>query len=794
MLKKEINALSKGLSTKEVEQKIKENKVNIIPKTPSRTIWQIIRANLFTSFNAINAILAIIVFIAGSPKNALFAFVIIINTLVGIIQEVRAKKVLERLSVISMAHANVVRDGKIKNMEVDEIVLDDLLYLQTGDQILVDCELIQGNGLEVDESMLTGESDPILKDSKDKLLSGSFIVSGDGYGKVIKVGAETYSAKLADEAKKFKIINSELQKSINKIFKVILHIIVPLSLMLTVTQLVISKISWQEAALGTVSGAIGMIPEGLVLLTSAVFVVSIIKLSKYDILVQELSATEVLARVDVLCLDKTGTITEGKLKLSEVINIGNRSSEEINEMISGIVHFLPSKNPTQLALLDVYKDKPYINIKSDVPFSSKRKWGGITIENKGTWIMGAPEIVCKNNYDFLKKELESAAGKGYRVLLLAKAEGVTQDEIIGDVECVALILLEDLIRENAPAVLKYFKNEDVKVKIISGDNPITVAKVAERAGVFGHENYIDARNLPDDPHEFNSIINNNTVFGRVTPHQKKMIVKALQSKGHTVAMTGDGVNDVLALKESDCGIAMANGSDATKAVAQLVLMNSDFSSLPKAVAEGRKQINNLEKLAELFLSKCVSAIIISLIFSLLLQPFPLEPIQMSLVGSCAIGIPSFFLALLPNNERVKPGFLKRVLSVSIPNGIVLAILTSASFLIVNKLGGASLEHLRTVSLLMLMGVSLIILIKVSLPLNWIKSLLIIGMFILAGLSFLTETGRELFSLTTLPLNQWIISMIVIALSFPMVTFSIKSFKKFVSNKHELKRRLAHSFK
>lgn len=794
MDKKQINILSKGLSNKEVEKKVKENKVNIIPKAPSRTIWQIIRANLFTSFNAINAILAIIVFAAGSPKNALFSFVILINTLVGIIQEVRAKKTLEKLSVISMAHANAVRDSEIKNIEVDEIVLDDLLYLQSGDQVLVDCELIQGNGLEVDESMLTGESDAILKETHDKLLSGSFIVSGDGYGKVIKVGAETYSAKLANEAKKFKIINSELQKSINKLFKVILNIIVPLSIILTVTQLVISKISWQEAALGTVSGIIGMIPEGLVLLTSAVFVVSIIKLSKYNTLVQELSATEVLARVDVLCLDKTGTITEGKLKLSEVLNIGTKSSEEINEMISGIVHFLPSKNPTQLAILDVYKNRPDINLESIVPFSSKRKWGAIKLENQETWIMGAPEIVGKNNYDSLKKEFESAAAKGYRVLLLAKADSITHDEIIGDVECIALILLEDLIRENAPSVLKYFKDEDVNVKIISGDNPITVAKVAERAGVFGHENYIDARDLPDDSDKFNNIINNNTVFGRVTPHQKKRIVQALQSKGHTVAMTGDGVNDVLALKESDCGIAMANGSDATKAVAQLVLMNSDFSSLPKAVAEGRKQINNLEKLTELFLSKSVSAVLISLIFSLLLQPFPLEPIQMSLVGSCAIGIPSFFLALLPNNERVKSGFLKRVLSVCIPNGIVLAIFTSASFIIVNKLGGASLEHLRTISLLMLMGVSLMILVKVSLPLNLIKSLLVIGMFLLAGLSFLTKTGRLFFNLTTLSLNQWIISLIVIALSFPIITFLIKYFKKFISKKHKLRRRLSHSFK
>ncbi|AOR24793.1 HAD-IC family P-type ATPase [Clostridium taeniosporum] len=781
-----INVLEKnndiiGLSDEEVAKRISEGKVNYVPKAPSRTLWQIIRANLFTSFNAINIILAIVVIIAGSPKNSIFAGVILVNTLIGIVQELKAKKTLEKLSVISEAYANVLRNGEIKKISLEKIVLDDILYLDTGSQILADCEVISSEELEVDESMLTGESDSIIKYSNDKLFSGSFVVAGEAYAKVTSVGKETYASKLAEEAKKFKLINSELQKSINKIFKVIIWIIIPLSILLTVTQLMLNNVTWQQASIGTVAGIIGMVPEGLVLLTSATFIVAIVKLAKYDTLVQELCSTEVLARVDVLCLDKTGTLTEGNLKLVDIKNISNIKSQEIDKVLSALTYNLPSNNATQKAIVERYKDfNTEIKCTDKIVFSSKRKWGGATFEELGTWVMGAPEIILNKEYSEIKSLVEDEAAKGRRVLLLAKVRNNKLNyKLTGEIQAVALILIEDIIREQAPAVLEYFDKQDVEVKIISGDNPLTVSTVARKAGVKGWENVIDARTLPENEEKFNEMIKNNTVFGRVTPHQKKRIVKSLQALDHTVAMTGDGVNDVLALKESDCGIAMANGSDATKAVAQLVLLKSDFSALPKVVEEGRKQINNLERVAELFLSKTVYSIILALVFSLLFLPFPVLPIQMSLVGSCAIGIPAFFLALLPNRGGVKKGFLHRILTVSIPNGIFLALFTTLTFMSAFYIG-ASIDYSRTLALLMFAGVSMIILLKVSRPLTTFKFCLVILMFGIVVLAFITPIGRIIFTLEKLKLRHWVISLAIIVLSAPLITKIVDVVRKKVN--------------
>ena len=775
-----------GLTDKEVEERIKEEKVNYIPKAPSRTFWQIIRANLFTSFNAVNFILATIVILAGSPKNAIFAGVIIVNTLIGIAQEIRAKSILEKLSVISMAKTKVVRNGKIKEISIEEIVLDDVMYLESGEQILADGKLIYSNGLEIDESMLTGESDAIAKFKGDELLSGSFITAGEGYGVVTKVGKETYSSSLAEEAKQFKITNSELQSAINKIFRVLIWFIIPISILLTVTQLKVKDTTWQQAALGTVSGIIGMIPEGLVLLTSATFIVAIIKLSQYDTLVQELCATEVLARVDVLCLDKTGTLTRGDLRLAEIKNIGCESDSKIERVLSSMIHELPSNNPTQKAILDKYKDyDSTLKCVEKIAFSSKRKWSGITFENEGTWVLGAPEIILNKTYNLIKGTVEEEAKKGRRVLLLAKVDCEKITNHIGnDVEAAALILIEDIIREEAPGVLQYFKKQNVDVKIISGDNPITVSEVARRTGVENYDKYIDARELPEDEDELREVVDKTTVFGRVTPHQKKKIVNVLQEKNHTVAMTGDGVNDVLALKAADCGIAMADGSDATKAVAQLVLMNSDFTALPKVVEEGRKQINNLERVAELFLSKTVYSVLLAFVCSVLFLPYPILPIQLSLIGSCAIGIPGFFLAMLPSQGGVKKGFLARILTVSIPNGVILATFTISTFVISLHVG-VPMEMSRTMALLMFGGISMVILLRVSRPLTLFKSILCASMFGIIILAFLTPIGRFIFSLGTIKLKYWIISLVVIVGCAPLITKSVDVFRNKINKKFNI---------
>lgn len=770
----------RGLSKEQVMERVRKGEVNIIPKAPSRTIGQIIRANLFTNFNILNGVLAIIVIIAGSLKNAMFALVIITNTLIGVLQEIRAKKIIESLSLINKAHVKVIREGKEEEIDIQNLVLDDIMKLDPGDQVLADGKLVFGENLEVDESLLTGEGDPVLKKEGDILLSGSFVVAGSGFVLATKVGKDTYAAKLADEAKKFKLINSELQKSVNKIFKVIIWLVIPIGILLVATQLLSRKTTWQDAIIGAVTGIIGMVPEGLVLLTSATFIVAIIRLSKYKALIQEMPATEILARVDTICLDKTGTITEGRLRVVEVRELDCSKDYPVNRVLSGFAHGFISTNPTLNAVYERYKEMPKENIISSVPFSSQRKWSGLSFQQLGTWILGAPEVIMKRQYESLKYIVENEAENGRRVLLLAKyeAEHLTE-RIEGEIKPVALVIIEDIIREEAPRALNYFRENKVDIKIISGDNPITVSAIAKEAGVIGAEKYIDARYLPEDTEELGKILEDNVIFGRVTPHQKKNIVRALQGKGHVVAMTGDGVNDVLALKEADCGIAMANGSDAAKAVSQLVLLTSDFSALPKVVAEGRKLINNIERVSELFLSKTSYSILLSIIFSISLLPFPILPVQLTLIGSLAIGIPSFFLAMVYNREPVKKGFLKRVLSVAIPNGLVLGTATSIIFILayVNNL---SLEECRTLAVIVLSALSVLVLYRVARPINIFK-LILVGTIILAFLVvFIIPFISDVFTLS-IPQKSYVFIAIFIIILFSVVSdIAIKIVTKFIS--------------
>ncbi|MGO5066788.1 MULTISPECIES: HAD-IC family P-type ATPase [unclassified Clostridium] len=778
----------KGLSKAEILCRIKDGKVNRLPKAPSRTLGQIIRANLFTSYNALNAILAIIVFIAGSPKNAVFAGVIITNTIIGMFQEIRAKSILERLSVINEKSVDVIREGKIDNINIEEIVLDDIIVLKSGDQILVDCELLSNNEIEVDESLITGESDSILKKENDRLLSGSFVSAGNAYAKVIHVGKNTYAAKLAEEAKQFKLINSELQISINKIFKIIMWLAIPIGLLLTFTQLFYVKKSLQDALLGSVSGIVGMVPEGLVLLTSATFVVAVRRLSKLDTLIQELPATEVLARVDVLCLDKTGTITKGDLKVTEVQCLNNEDIKHIDKIIAAMVYSFKNGNATEKALLEKYKNNPNLKIKNKIPFSSRRKWSAVEFEEEGVFILGAPEMILKDKYENIENKIGKAAQEGKRVLLLASYEGEDfNEDFNGNVKEIALIFIEDIIRENAEEIIGYFNKEKVDLKIISGDNPITVSSIAKKVGIRNAENYIDARELPENEEDLRKVVDKISVFGRVSPHQKKSIVKALKSNGHTVAMTGDGVNDVLALKESDCGIAMASGSESTKAVAQLVLLNSDFSAIPQVVLEGRKLINNLEKVSELFLSKTAYFIILSIIFALLVKPFPIIPIQLTLVGSLSIGIPSFFLAISPNEDVIKKDFLKRVLGVSIPNGVLIGISTALMFLL-GYHTGLSLNQCRTLSLVTFGSLSLFILLKVSNPLNFYRISIVISMTILFVLAFLIPFTRRIFVIEYFGLEYIVPIIFIYSIAMALMSI-IPKLNKMIFKKINLKKNI-----
>jgi cation-transporting P-type ATPase E len=767
-----------GLTSQEVSLRIDRGLVNTKPELPTRTIGQIVRSNVFTLFNGLNLVLAVTVLLAGSPKNALFAGVIITNTFMGIFQELKAKSVIEKLSLLNQSSVEVLRDGDIVKIPGEMVVIDDVVVLSPGDQIVADGFLMTDEALESDESSLSGESDPVSKSEGDRVLSGSYVVSGSGLLKVTDVGSSTYISKLSDEAKKFKRINSELRSSIDKIVKGIAWLIAPLGSILMASQIFFSDKAWNEAVVSSIAGIIGMVPEGLVLLTTVSFLVGVIRLSRWNTLVQELPATEVLARVDTLCLDKTGTLTEGELRLSDVIPLESDALEKVVEdEIAATVHAFASSNPTKKAIVSRFPLDPGFATSEKVPFSSEKKWSGIKTTSGEVLVLGAPEILLKENHLDVKDTVDSLASEGKRVLLFAKglAHSVEEGVSIG-LTPKALLVLEDSVRSEAPETIKYFKEQGVDVKIISGDNPATVSAIAQKAGVENAENYLDARYLPDDPESMVPFLEKHTVFGRVTPHQKRDLVIALKSMGKTVAMTGDGVNDILALKESDCGIALSSGSEATKAVAQLVLLDSNFSNLPKVVSEGRRIVNNLERVAGLYLTKTICSILLALVFALTALPYPFIPIHLTLMGSLAIGIPSFFLALSPNERKVESGFLYRVLSTTVPKGLVVAASTFTVFLMAH-FAGLSLSSTRTLSVLISGGISLVVLLKVARPLSLPKILLISTMSSLFGLSFVSPIGRTLFSFTLSSLSHIAMAGGLILFSYFAIDLGILAFRK-----------------
>lgn len=760
-----------GLTDYDVKKRVREGKVNKNTNTSSKSVWNIIRGNLFTLFNGINLILLIIVIAAGSPKNGLFAGVIITNSLVGIIQELNAKKVVERLSMLNAITVTVIRNGVKDNIAVEHVVLDDVISLSEGEQIVVDSKVLTEQCLEVDESLLTGESESIKKCKGDTVLAGSLVLGGTGLVRATHVGPNTYAAKLAREAKKFKLAKSELQLMMDKILKVTIKIILPIGTLLILTQLINTDRDWKQAVISAVSGVVGMIPEGLVLLITTAFIVSIVRLSKWKTLVQELPATEILARVDTLCLDKTGTITEGKLKLEEIVPLNNNDVKSIEEVLSVISTSFGSSNATLGAIKEKYSKNKEVKINKCIPFNSAKKWSGVEFATGEKWLIGAPEIILGEKYEEFREVVETEAKNGRRVLILAKINsGDLTDELSKDVEAVSLILFEDIIREDAKETLNYFEKQKVDIKIISGDNPVTVSCVSKKAGLKSAENYIDSRELPENEEELAKVVNRTTVFGRTTPHQKKAIIKALQRDKKTVAMTGDGVNDVLALKQADCGIAMASGSDASKAVAQLVLLDSNFNALPHVVAEGRRIINNIEKASNLFLSKMIYSIIMSIVFCILFIPYPIMPIQLTLIGSITIGIPSFFLALEPNCDVVKQGFFKRVLKESIPNGVAVAVTTIVVFLVsyYNKL---PIEQCRTLAVIVMGGVSLIVLFKASRPFTKVKLGLNLVTILVFIFSLIVPISRKFFMIYSVNFYYLILALILVSISPLIMKFT-----------------------
>ena len=659
-----------GLNKEQVEKRKQEDLWNKDTSVPTKSIKRILYDNFFTLFNFLNLFLAIAIFITGSYKNMLFLFIVIFNTAISTIQEIHSKRVVDKLAVMATSKAKVIREGKKEEISIHEIVLDDIIEFHTGNQIPTDSILLEGEVL-VNESFITGEPDTIEKKAGDMLMSGSYIVSGKCIAKVEHIGEDNFTSQISSGAKYVKKINSEIMSSLQKIIKILTFIIIPIGIALFYSQFHVQGATWQTAVVKTVAAVIGMIPEGLVLLTSTVLAVSVIRLSHSKVLVQELYCIETLARVDTLCLDKTGTLTEGNMEVRKYIPL-NKDKKEMANILANIAKASEDENSTIEAIRNSFTkiEQEFQTIKK-VAFSSKEKWSGIQFKEQETYIIGAPEIVLKENYKKYEKEIQEYA-KDYRVLVLAHShEGLEKQKLPQKLELVGYILILDKIRKEAKQTLEYFEKQGVDIKIISGDNPVTVSKIAKQVGVKDFDKYIDMSTVSEKKIE--EVANQYTIFGRVSPMQKKQLVVAMQKQGKTVAMTGDGVNDVLALKAADCSIAMANGSDATKSVSQLILLDSNFASMPKVVAEGRRTINNIQRSASLFLVKTIYSTILALMFLIMGDSYPFIPIQLSLISVVTIGIPSFILALEPNKEKIQGHFMQNVIAKAIPTGLTVAI-------------------------------------------------------------------------------------------------------------------------
>ena len=743
-----------GLSTKKVDELRNKGLVNYKSEVKTKTIAQIIWGNFFTLFNFLNFGLGLAIFFARSYKNLLFLGVVICNTLISTVQEIRSKKIVDRLSLLKENKITVIRNGKEEEINIYDIVLGDVIKFKAGNQIPTDCKVLSGE-LVVNESLITGEEEAILKEKEAKLFSGSFVTSGMGYAEAIHVGKDNYASQISMEAKYIKKVNSEIMNFINRIIKYISILIIPIGIFLFLNQLSGAD-TWEEATVPTVAALIGMIPEGLVLLTSTVLAVSVMRLSKYNVLVQELYCIETLARVDTICLDKTGTITEGKMEVKEIIPLDGWRMNDITDALGLMSFHMNGDNATMNAISDKYARENDYEVLERVPFSSKRKWSGISFD-KVSYVLGAPDVILK---DRKIKELDNLMDN--RVVLLGKSSKLLEGKLPLDFKPMALIVISDKIRREARATLKYFKEEGVDIKLISGDNPKTVASIASRVG-FKDIRYIDMSKSKLSALELADKYN---IFGRVKPEQKKELIVALKAMGHTVAMTGDGVNDVLALKEADCSIAMNSGSDAARNVSQLVLLDSNFSSMPKVVAEGRRSINNIQRSSSLFLCKTTYATLLALIFTFFSMTYPFVPIQLTLTSMVTIGIPSFILALEPNNERINGKIIANVLKNSVPTAFTITV-NIIIIMILPSFLRFTYDEISTLCVVMNGITGFMLLYKICVPFNALRR----GLFgvLIVMFVFGVVVLRELFSLVIL--TPFLLFLIAGLLAISIILFN-----------------------
>lgn len=782
-----------GLTDEQVNERIAEGKVNADENPNTRTYKQIVRENTLTFFNFLNLVLLVLVLMVGSYKNAFFVCIIIINTLIGIAQEIRAKKTIDKLAILTARKSVVIREGQKWTVPTEELVLDDVVCLKTGDQVPADACILEGS-LEVNESLLTGESDNLPKSEGDELFSGSFVTSGEACCQIIHVGKDNYAAQITSEAKEFKRHNSELKNSLNAILKVISIIIVPLGALLFYKQYYIVGDTFRDSVVSMVAGVLGMIPEGLVLLTSVALTLGALVLANKKTLVQELYCIETLARVDTLCLDKTGTITEGTMcvervepyvstgrvetaatepesaespEAEEQVQTDPAFTDDIDTIMGNMMYVLKDQNATIDALRKRFPAKQDMTLEHVIPFSSDRKYSGAVFEEKGTYLMGAAQFLFPEDNEELTEKCQAYAEEGLRVLVLAhSSQNAEGTELPEGLEPLALMLLTDVIREEAPDTLAFFDSQEVDLKVISGDDPVTVVAIARRAGLKNADSYVDATTLTTEE-ELQDAVAQYSVFGRVTPQQKKAMVQALQSQGHTVAMTGDGVNDVLALKEADCSIAMAQGSDAAKNIANVVLLDSNFASMPHIVNQGRRVVNNIRTAASMFLIKTMFSVMLSLLTIFFGNAYPFEPIQMSLISACAVGIPTFLLAQENNYEKIDHTFLRHVFINAFPAAITITFCVFAVMLVCQNVYH-SMAMLNTACVLVTGWNYMAALKTVYAPLNTYRKVIIYGMqfiFFAAAVIF-----QKLLSLGSLDFGM--IILVFILMTFAPVLIDV----------------------
>ena len=790
-----------GLTSEEVRERIDKGLTNHTDISTQKTVGQIVKSNLLTYFNLIFRILTVLLCIVGSFRNLTFLPVIIGNTVIGIFQELRAKKTLDKMSMLNAPHSIVVRDGEQQQIQSEELVKDDIIILSAGNQICADATVLSGS-ISVNEALLTGESDEIKKKSGDRLMSGSFVVSGQCYAKLDKVGNESYISQLTAQAKAMGDgEQSEMIRYINKLVKWVGIIIIPVGIILFCQAYIMNGETFKKSVVSMVAAVLGMIPEGLYLLTTVALALSTIRLAKKQVLLHDMKSIETLARVDVLCVDKTGTITEPGMQVTELVISGRCGDAEMDKrafahLLADYSAVIEDNNATMEAIRDYVAknelEKGSRTVLKTEPFTSANKYSKVSFV-EGDYMLGAPEFIMKDRYEEISEEIEEYQSKGYRVLLMAESgeDSIGSVRPLGGISPIGYIVLSNPIRENAESTFTYFKEQGVAIKVISGDNPATVSEVAKRAGIDGAENYVDASTLASEK-DITEAVDKYTVFGRVTPKQKQLIVRALQKQKHTVAMTGDGVNDILAMKDADCSIAMASGSEAAAQAAQTVLLDSDFGRMPYVVFEGRQVVNNIQRSASLFLVKNIFSLLMAIFSAIFAITYPLEPSQISLISMFTIGLPGFLLALEPNRNRIEGNFMVNVMLKALPAGLT-DVLSVGALVICGQVFNLPSEDIATAGTMLLAVVGFMIIIKISHPFNKMKyGVLLINII---GLLFCGLFLGRLFAIESIS-NICFLLMVVFAFAaesmFRYLTLFVEKLSSFFGdekNRRKLRRKI-----